>query len=56
MVPTDEAIITRQMLYSALPVPATAAFAINFLHLPEVFVRDLTFESVAVSGTTRHTA
>src|SRR5580693_5647585 len=31
MVPTDEAIITRQMLYSAFPVPATrAAFAIVF--------------------------
>ena len=31
MVPTDEAIITRQMLYSALTVPATcAAFAIAF--------------------------
>src|ERR1700733_7244936 len=29
MVPTDEAIITRQMLYSALPVPATTAFAIT---------------------------
>src|ERR1700722_14519403 len=29
MVPTDEAMITRQMLYSALPVPTTcAAFAI----------------------------
>src|ERR1700693_2892476 len=29
MVPTEDAIITRQMLYSALPVPATAAFAIT---------------------------
>ena len=35
MVPTEDAIITRQMLYSALPVPATcAAFAIVFsVHL-----------------------
>src|SRR5271168_3401494 len=29
MVPTDEAMITRQMLYPGLLVPATAAFAIT---------------------------
>src|SRR5580658_1585471 len=29
MVPTDDAMITRQMLYPGLPVPATAAFAMT---------------------------
>src|SRR5271165_1906659 len=38
MVPTDEAMITRQMLYSALPVPATAAFAINSSVYPQYLV------------------
>ncbi len=39
MVPTDEAIITRQMLYSALPVPPTAAaFAMTSSIYPQLTV------------------
>jgi hypothetical protein len=44
MVPTDEAMITRQMLYSALPVPATRKLlAIKFLHVNAGFFLDPTF-------------
>src|SRR5579863_5997804 len=51
MVPTEEAMMTRQMLYSALPVPATAAFAINFLHYAQLHCSGLA-RIPSVSGTT----
>jgi hypothetical protein len=44
MVPTDDALITLQMLYSALPVPATAVFAITSSIHAKFLVPDMHFD------------
>src|SRR5579863_82810 len=56
MVPTDDAIITRQMLYSGVRLPATAAiaFAINSSVNYGISTRNATVASIANSGLTRH--